>query len=784
MLYIFVILIVILVALFVLYYNHKESFLNYDAVFKAPKSLTIIESGDPEFGSLESGSELEYNDLKLLLNIPTTKIEKDGNTLEYPSFFHAAEKWPGCISRPLFQGTCGSCWAFAAVTVLSSRFYIESCGLSGCRNYPQINFGSINNVNFNINEIYKFRKLFLTDVFNNVDTSKEGKLSKNEWISVIKEYQNTFKSQSSPYFERHQIAQILVYLLNFQSLGSIDLTNTAKVIDRAEEAFTIWLSLINRMITKERDLDNYKFINVSSEPIEIDNSIDINYMKSFWLNEPVTLSAEKLISCCNTCRKLDFKTENRETGNPVCMGSTLDDAWAMLRESGTPTVDCIGYNLDTWTEGSYTPSCKEIQGPVYSFCSGYVIDKSNFQIGDRNGSKSLTWSKDIDAIISNYENSDINPVAIPNTEKNVPWVDPQLFRFRAKNVYKVNSKVSAIQREILERGPVSTGYTLYPDFQNNFGTTGGQLYTDLSENPLGSSRKHLIYKWNGKGEPIGGHSIVIVGWGQYTYVNNNVTYDIPYWICLNSWGYKWGTSGISPYDNRNGLPDDMTSGGYFWIIRGTNECSIESNVIVGQPDINNISYPKVSDRYGWGLPPPDEGYVKYIKQENLEGPIELGPNNVLVYNKPKDGGGSFTFRNNEDGLVTWSIDSMVPPSPFVLFWNSSRPIFCIGSTTNEISESSTNQIIQLNNEAFDSLSKIVEIQKNPLIVIDDEQVQLIQLDINNDKKSMKVLRGINNSYMSKHKTGAELKVIPYKNLSVVDLDRISKRCSIETVMVE
>jgi hypothetical protein len=800
--------VLLIISLFMFYYyfvyiseGFSDGLLNgllNGPVFKAPNSLTILNQetgisatsmpGATSAPGIAQTNAPELSLSQILATIPSTKVDKDGNTLEYPSFFNAMEKWPGCLPRPLFQGSCGSCWAFASVTVLSSRFYIETCGLSGCRNYPQINFGSINNVNYNINEIYKFRKLFLTDIFNNIDLNKEGYLTKDEWTSVIMDYQKTFKSEASPYFERHQIAQILVYILNFQSLGSIDLTNSAKVRERADEAFDIWVHLLNRLIKREETLDQYKFAGVlaTKQPEGPADSINIERMKSFWLNEPVTLSAEKLISCCNSCQALDFKSNaefQRDTGNPVCLGSTLNDAWSILRESGTPTADCIGYNLDNWSEGSYSPTCKEVQGPLYSFCSGYVIDKSNFQLGDRNGQKSTKWSTDVDALIKKYEDSGINPIAIPSTEKDIPWVDPQLFRFRAKNVYKVNPTVTAIQREILERGPVTTGFTMYLDFQYEFGTNGGQLYTGgNTAGPLGSSQTSLIYRWSGRDSAIGGHSVVIVGWGTYHYVDaSGESYQVPYWTCLNSWGYKWGTSGLSRYDDRTGLPDDMTAGGYFWILRGTDECSIESNVIVGQPDINNISYPKVSAKYGWGLPPPDTKDVAFIKQENLDGPIDIGPNNVLVYNKPLDGGGSFTFRDTKNDVTTWSIESMQPPSPFVLFWNSSRPIYCIGTVLNDLSENSTDQVLKVSDEAYLALGNIVKLQTNPLLVVDDEQMQLLSMDT---MSNVKVLRGINNSYISRHKKGSELKVMPFKNLSVTDLDKISHRCTFETVAVE
>jgi hypothetical protein len=96
-----------------------------------------------------------------------------------------------------------------------------------------------------------------------------------------------------------------------------------------------------------------------------------------------------------------------------------------------------------------------------------------------------------------------------------------------------------IRYNIYMWGPVSTGFKVYPDF-----------YT--------FDPKTQIYEWDGKGYQVGGHAVEIVGWGT----ENNKDY----WIIKNSWGTEWG-------DN-----------GYFKMIRGTNNCELEENVITGVPD--------------------------------------------------------------------------------------------------------------------------------------------------------------------------------------------------------
>ena len=50
--------------------------------------------------------------------------------VEIPTNFDAREKWPNCksISKILDQGSCGSCWAFGAVSCMSDRYCIHSNG--------------------------------------------------------------------------------------------------------------------------------------------------------------------------------------------------------------------------------------------------------------------------------------------------------------------------------------------------------------------------------------------------------------------------------------------------------------------------------------------------------------------------------------------------------------------------------------------------------------------------------------------------------------------------------
>jgi cathepsin B len=57
---------------------------------------------------------------------------------------------------------------------------------------------------------------------------------------------------------------------------------------------------------------------------------------------------------------------------------------------------------------------------------------------------------------------------------------------------------------------------------------------------------------------IGGHAVKIIGWG--------VDGETPYWLVANSWNTDWAENGT------------------FRILRGSNHCGIEENVVAGSPN--------------------------------------------------------------------------------------------------------------------------------------------------------------------------------------------------------
>lgn len=118
------------------------------------------------------------------------------------------------------------------------------------------------------------------------------------------------------------------------------------------------------------------------------------------------------------------------------------------------------------------------------------------------------------------------------------WGDSKHY---AANVYTVGPDVEEIQKELYTNGPVEVAFTVYQDFAHY---------------------KSGVYK-HIYGGVLGGHAVKLMGWGT--------TEDgVDYWLIANSWGYGWGEDG------------------FFRIVRGENECGIESEAVAGLPAIKKV----------------------------------------------------------------------------------------------------------------------------------------------------------------------------------------------------
>ena len=98
------------------------------------------------------------------------------------------------------------------------------------------------------------------------------------------------------------------------------------------------------------------------------------------------------------------------------------------------------------------------------------------------------------------------------------------------------ARVEAIQREIMEHGPVTAFYWSFSDFEPH---------------------QWSVYHRSKTATDPDGHAVRIIGWGT----ENNEDY----WLIANSWNTTWGEDG------------------FFKMRRGNNECNIEEMVVAGEP---------------------------------------------------------------------------------------------------------------------------------------------------------------------------------------------------------
>lgn len=114
------------------------------------------------------------------------------------------------------------------------------------------------------------------------------------------------------------------------------------------------------------------------------------------------------------------------------------------------------------------------------------------------------------------------------------------FACQDKGVFKSDVNLitsSDMEQEIYENGPITVAYEVYDDFL---------------------TYKSGIYKRSEGAKTLGGHSVKIVGYG--------VADGVKYWTVANSWNSEFGENG------------------FFRIVRGTDECGIESQAVVaGMP---------------------------------------------------------------------------------------------------------------------------------------------------------------------------------------------------------
>ncbi|KIH57300.1 papain family cysteine protease [Ancylostoma duodenale] len=112
-----------------------------------------------------------------------------------------------------------------------------------------------------------------------------------------------------------------------------------------------------------------------------------------------------------------------------------------------------------------------------------------------------------------------------------------LLLYGGNSTYIIPKNQTIIMTEIMTHGPVVATYKVYEDFAYYKG--GVYVHT--------------------AGEQKGAHAVRVIGWGEEN--------SLPYWLVANSWNTDWGEKG------------------YFRILRGSNHCDIENQMIAGMVNV-------------------------------------------------------------------------------------------------------------------------------------------------------------------------------------------------------
>lgn len=242
-------------------------------------------------------------------------------------------------------------------------------------------------------------------------------------------------------------------------------------------------------------------------------------------------------------REMEIK-KTKELG---CQGETLLGAWQYMFRFGATTEECAPY------EGGYhdnsdlrafsnvepeLPACSDIFGDFYDRCPSTAeplkYHRASHYYYVPGAARPKYYREDIlNRRQTLFEGNDSAATMAEIYGES---------DFESEDMDIEGSELD-IRREIYHWGPVTSGYTVHDDFMAWDG-----------KNPR-------VYKWDGVSSDQGGHAIIIVGWGR------DIESGEDYWLVKNSWGPEWGDQG------------------YFRIRRGSNECGIEENVIVGTPEL-------------------------------------------------------------------------------------------------------------------------------------------------------------------------------------------------------
>lgn len=112
-----------------------------------------------------------------------------------------------------------------------------------------------------------------------------------------------------------------------------------------------------------------------------------------------------------------------------------------------------------------------------------------------------------------------------------------------------------MQTEIMKFGTVVIDMDFYPDFASY--KSGMFNQSEMVRASHKACFSPGVYQHAKDGTAPNGHAMRIIGWGEEN--------GLPYWLVANSWGTWWGDKG------------------FIKILRGSDNCGIETYVIAGLP---------------------------------------------------------------------------------------------------------------------------------------------------------------------------------------------------------
>jgi hypothetical protein len=248
------------------------------------------------------------------------------------------------------------------------------------------------------------------------------------------------------------------------------------------------------------DVKTFRFPPNTSLPLQIINSPpDQGNCGSCWIVSAVSMTSDRLAIAALTEPKkldiLDLCCSNEQNG---CDGGDSAQAFHLMENQGLRLDSFNSYNR--WCHAGYHCKYEELSAsnkpspPPECSCSDTATLQNNGLIANVDANSFVTFYVD----------------------------DP-------------SKRIAAIQDEIFQNGPVVVGF----------------MATDALIGKYNCASKNNT-PFDGSGNPLGGHAVVIVGWGK--------TVDSQgYWVVRNSWGPTWNGDGYWNYLWNCGMEDSSLS---------------------------------------------------------------------------------------------------------------------------------------------------------------------------------------------------------------------------------